>query len=262
MITLVELFEQTSNNFIQHIHLDAFCRHHGIPFSSPKLSKYYRTYPNLAKAGYGSSPLYMHLRRKLTFRSVVRFDEAGRQDDYNRLLLQGGDIFCKGWNFRSPDEIISRYLPVYQELFRPGFDTSGLDQHFLQRPNGEVLIGVHIRRGDYKTWFGGIFYYDDAVYIDKVRQLVSQLDRPAKILLFTNDPALDLFVYRKAFKNVLLSGHSVAADHYLMSKCDYILGPYSTFSMWASFIGETRMLHIRNEDHMINPGDFHICRGN
>lgn len=262
MITLLELFGQTSNNFIQHIHLDAFCRSQGIKFYNPQLRKHFHTYPNLAKAGYHRSKLYMKLRNKFPYSPIVHFDAEGKQDLYRQQLLQGGDVYCEGWYFRTPDDVIGQYLPLYRELFRPGFSTADLDANFLQRPNGEAIIGLHVRRGDYKTWFGGIFYYEDEVYIDKVRQLIGQLDRPAKVILFTNDPGIDLFAYRRAFRNVLLSGNSAAADHHLMSQCDYILGAPSTFSKWASFLGEAPYLHISSDDMKITPGDFRVFRGN
>ncbi len=226
------------------------------------MRRYYGSYPNLAKAGYGSSKLYMKALHKLSFKPTIRFDDETQQANYERQLLSGGNQFCEGWWFRMPDEVIAKYAPVYRELFRPGFSTYWLDQDFLQRPNGETLIAVHVRRGDFKTWAGGKFYFGDDTYIDKIRQLTQQLDRPAKIILFTNDPNIDLLTYRKAFKNVLLSGHNPAEDHYLMSKCDYIIGPFSTFSMWASFIGDTKYQHIFSEDETIALDRFRVSMGN
>ena len=39
-------------------------------------------------------------------------------------------------------------------------------------------------------------------------------------------------------------------DVYALSQCDYILGPPSTFSMWASFIGDVplRIVKYANEN--------------
>jgi mannose-1-phosphate guanylyltransferase len=223
---------------------------------------YYKIYPNLAKAGYGHSKLWMKFRKQLSFSQVVCFNEENQQEKYNQLLLNGGNVFCEGWNFRTPDEVISQYIPLYQEHFRPGYNTHWLDVEFLERPKDEVLVAVHVRRGDFKYWRGGKFYFGDEVYLDKIRQLTEQLDRPVKIILFSNDPDLDLPVYRKAFKNVLISGNGVSQDHYLMSKCDYIIGPFSTFSLWASFIGQTKFHHIFHEDDPVMLENFKIFGGN
>ncbi|WP_164714103.1 alpha-1,2-fucosyltransferase [Chitinophaga rhizosphaerae] len=135
-------------------------------------------------------------------------------------------------------------------------------EKYLQAPDGEVRIAVHIRRGDYKEWLGGAYYFEDEVYIDKIQQLLTLLNRPAKIIIFTNETNLNLPVYKSAFGDVVVSGKSVAEDHYLMSQCDYILGPFSTFTLWASFIGETKFHHFFKKDETIELDRFRICRGN
>ncbi|WP_341835018.1 alpha-1,2-fucosyltransferase [Chitinophaga pollutisoli] len=262
MITLSRQYGQTSNNFIQHIHIDAFCRANGLKFRNPRMSKYYKTYPNLRTAGYGDSVLGMKIRKALSFKPIYRFDIEHNQEVYDRDLLAKQPMYCEGWFFRSPDEVISRYIPIYKTLFQPGFDTRPLDEKYLQAPNGEVRIAVHIRRGDYKEWLDGMYYFEDDVYIDKIRQLLTLLGKPAKIIIFTNDAQLDLAVYQEAFGDVVVSGNSVAEDHYLMSQCDYILGPFSTFSLWASFIGETKFHHFFRKDEAISLERFRVCRGN
>ncbi len=47
-----------------------------------------------------------------------------------------------------------------------------------------------------------------------------------------------------------------------MSQCDYILGPFSTFTLWASFIGETKFHHIFLENETIKLERFRVFRGN
>lgn len=262
MITLSRLYGQTSNNFIQHIHIDAFCRSNGLKFNNPLISQYYDTYPNLRKGNYGRSRIIMKIRKALVFKRRIRFDSEDQQSAYNQALLQGGNVFCEGWHFRTPNEVISRFMPIYRDYFTPNFDTRSLEEAFLQTPEGEILLAVHIRRGDYKEWLDGKFYFEDDVYIDKIHQVLEQLGQPAKIILFSNDPNLNYGVYQQAFGNVLRSENSVAADHFLMSKCDYIIGPPSTFTMWASLIGETQFLHFHSKDDIIQTDRFRIFKGN
>ncbi len=226
------------------------------------MSKYYETYPNLQSADYGNSILGMKVQKALSFKPTYRFDIENNQEVYERDLLAGNNMYCEGWFFRSPDEVIRRYIPIYKELFRPGFDTRPLEDKYLQTPNGEVKIAVHIRRGDYKEWLGGKYYFEDDVYIDKIQQLITLLNRPVKIILFTNESKLNLPAYQSMFGDVVLSGNSVAEDHYLMSQCDYIMGPFSTFTLWASFIGETKFHHIFRKDETISLQQFRVCRGN
>jgi len=43
--------------------------------------------------------------------------------------------------------------------------------------------------------------------------------------------------------SVQISDGDAANDIYLLSCCDYIVGPYSSFSQWASFVGQVP-LHV------------------
>ena len=49
--------------------------------------------------------------------------------------------------------------------------------------------------------------------------------------------------------------HPVSAMH-AMSLCDYILGPPSTFSGWASFMGRVPRLEIKSRDHVVRLEEF------
>ena len=48
---------------------------------------------------------------------------------------------------------------------------------------------------------------------------------------------------------------SVVAMH-AMSLCDYILGPPSTFSGWASFMGRVQRLQLKSRDQAVRLEDF------
>ena len=87
------------------------------------------------------------------------------------------------------------------------------------------------------------------------------LNTECSFIIFSNDKELNISKYKEQFKRVFVSKNTVAADHYLMSKADYIIGPPSTFSMWASYIGETSYYHIYNKDEILSLDKFIICNG-
>lgn len=217
MITLTALYGQTSNNFFQHIHLDAFCRTHKLPFRNPYLSAYYKTYPNLAKQGYGTPTWWLRTRIKKGWVPILHFDDPAKEftTEYADMLLSKRNIFCEGWHFRTSKAELERYRPLYQELFKPAIDTDTLDQQYLLRPNGEAILAVHIRRGDYKEWLGGKYYFEDEVYIQRIADTLQMLNRPYKVILFSNDPDLQVDKYKQRFGHVLHSTNPVATDHYL-----------------------------------------------
>ena len=47
-------------------------------------------------------------------------------------------------------------------------------------------------------------------------------------------------------------------DMYLLSRCNFIVGPLSTFNRWSSFIGDVPLYTIENIDQEITKNDFKI----
>jgi hypothetical protein len=62
-------------------------------------------------------------------------------------------------------------------------------------------------------------------------------------------------------ENVLLSKSPWYVDQTVMSLCDYLIGPPSTFTMWASYLGEAVYYQIKDDSGTIKLNDFVLCRG-
>jgi hypothetical protein len=58
--------------------------------------------------------------------------------------------------------------------------------------------------------------------------------------------------------SVELGAGPPVADLYTLAKCDYILGPVSTFSQWASFYGAKPLLHFYSGNDQIDRERFHV----
>jgi hypothetical protein len=56
--------------------------------------------------------------------------------------------------------------------------------------------------------------------------------------------------------NVIKSECNAVQDHWLMSKCDYLMGPPSTFTLWAAFMGKKLLAFIVNSESVIRIADF------
>jgi len=264
MVILKEAYGQTSNNYFQHIHLDSFCKENGINFYNPFLRKKYTEYPGLrghfTHEIINSLILFFKLTHSLNLIKTRHFyiDDP----DNKTTILNSKLLFCGGWLFRSFDTTI-KFRAYYQNLFNPNINKQYLNQIYLQRENtDEKIIAVHLRRGDYKNYSNGIYYFSDGVYINYIQQLVKCLKTDHyRIILFSNDQSLNNEEYKQKLINVFFSNESETAEHFLMSKCDYIIGPPSTFSLWASYIGETPFYHFKNADDKISLDKFSVCNG-
>jgi len=136
-------------------------------------------------------------------------------------------------------------------LKAPFYENSELAKKTSQhKSDGYKLIGVHLRRGDYKTWKKGAYYYNDEVYKNQMESISGQLKQQGneKILfiLFSNE-SLDF----QESANLLISKENWYVDHYIMSLCDYLIGPPSTFTLWASIIGNTKLFYLFEKDEKI-----------
>ena len=107
------------------------------------------------------------------------------------------------------------------------------------RDRGETVVGVHVRRGDYKDFEGGRYYYEDNVYERNKKTFGDGIVRRG------NTPKFVMFPLRSAVE-----------DQWMMSQCDYLMGPPSTFTMWASFMGKVPLGIIRNQSQTLTLADF------
>lgn len=113
------------------------------------------------------------------------------------------------------------------------------------------LVGVHVRRTDYRIWNNGKYYYGNDVYERVINEMRQQLGE-ARFIVFTDEP--DTLNHNLAALNAQLS--SAELDQSLMSECDYLIGPPSTFTLWASFMGKVPLLHVLDAKQKIQLCDF------
>lgn len=164
------------------------------------------------------------------------------------LLLQGFRIRCPEWT--------ARHAVGLRDFFTP------VDAHRLPaeariaelRARAHVIVGVHVRQGDYAQHLGGRYFYtidQYARFMTNMRALL--VPRTVAFLVCTHVP----------LPTEPLSGltwaagpGSAAADLHALSCCDYLLGPPSSFSAWAAFHGDRPLLHIEDPQAAWSLADF------
>lgn len=104
------------------------------------------------------------------------------------------------------------------------------------RAVAEVLVGVHVRHGDYATFADGQMFYSLEEY-RALMQLVMELF-PGKALAFLvcSNANLDTNVFEGL--RCFFGPSTTVGDLYCLAACDYIVGPSSSYSEWASFYGQ------------------------
>ncbi|NVO02182.1 MAG: alpha-1,2-fucosyltransferase [Bacteroidetes bacterium] len=179
-------------------------------------------------------------------------------DQHFSQMKKSKVAFFQGWLFRVPTEIFQKHKNKVKEHFqitRNNAETIDRILNPLFGPNN-LIIGVHIRQGDYKTFENGKYYYSKDIYNKQMQQIILLFaSKNVKFLICSDEKQ-----YEKDFPGleVFISNEHYITDLYILSRCNFIIGPPSSFSMWASFYGNVPLCLIENEEMKITTEDFKI----
>jgi len=178
--------------------------------------------------------------------------------EFLKLAKSTAILFVMGWQFEDKKNIKGKHGNVIRDYFQP------LNKHQKNidlliegaRKNADVLVGVHIRHGDYKTFRDGKYFYDLSIYENIMKNVMNNFTgKKIKFLICSN--AAQPIENFHGLDICLGTGHPVE-DMYTFSKCDYILGPPSTYTMWASFYGNVPLYMIENPKASFTINDFKV----
>lgn len=207
-------------------------------------------YPNIIKNRNIRFPFFLkYIKSEKLFKLIYRYYYALYNNKLYNCLPYIRKICDNPWENRHII-ITSKEHSLISHIFQPSKTIRNeVDAEFISTSElNTITIGIHIRRGDYKIWCGGKYYYSLQTYVQICKKITTQLkgNNHIRFLLCSNeDIPLELF---NEFKILSLRNPSPTKDLYALSRCDYILGPPSSFSMWASFIGKVPLCYITDPD--------------
>jgi len=150
-----------------------------------------------------------------------------------------------------------KHLPYLGEIFRlkPRYEREAT--RLLQDlPKEFCLVGVHLRRRDYRTFVDGKLFFDDAECRREIQSLLSTYKgaKPLLFILVCEEP-VDI----KNFHSlpVRCFGPScIGLDQAILERCDYIIGSPSTFNGWVGFLREIPRAEFKKNSPPIAWNDF------
>lgn len=233
------------NNLLQFAHLYAWGREHGVRVVSMRFAYKFQWFA-VCHTRYHWAWLYVvvKLLAFLRFIPTVRFHEPTTETEASQRLASAGPVcVAEGWHVRFYD-LFLKYRSEITALFAfdPAIEAAVTSRIAATTDEGDVLLGVHIRRGDYRTWQGGRYFYDDDVYVRYIRLFLAMHSlRHVTVYLCGNDPALsrDFYATRLPGIRVVLPNGTPAEDLCLLSHCDFLIGAPSTFSLVAAMYRDT-----------------------
>lgn len=232
---------QMCNNLLQFAHVYAWGREHGRKVFSMRFSYKY-PYFKITHSDLVSFPLYVLAKFlagiKLLPTASFKHEECDAQA-LEQMMLRHRHIVVSGWYVRYYD-LFLKYRDEICDLFTIDSQYADPVRQQMESWRG-TRLGVHIRRGDYAEWKGGIYCYDDVVYAASIRQFAAfRPQETIDVFLSTNDPNVSVEKMesllgdgKERIRLHLLGGNAVE-DLYMLSACDYIIGPPSTYSLVAA----------------------------
>jgi hypothetical protein len=177
--------------------------------------------------------------------------------EYQETIRPAKIIFVYGWWLRTPglvkkhgDKIRAYFCPVEK------FEKASRDAIEPLRRNADIVIGVHIRQGDYRGWFDGKYFYPASRYAAWMAELAAQFPNRKVAFFVCSDEPRSTGEFPGL--TVALGTNSPVSDIYALARCDYIFGTKSTFSQWASFYGEKPLLQVFGTDEPAKLENFRV----
>ena len=171
--------------------------------------------------------------------------------------------FTRGWDTMSDTRYLTKTKKELQYIFRPKQEITEKAEAFIAiiRQQADIVIGVHIRHGDYKIFEEGKYYYTLEEFHAFMLQ-VKDMYNDKKVAFFISSNAvfpIDIFTECNCFRFGKEPSGDIL-DLYTLSLCDKIIGPWSTYSRWASFIGERPLFCFKTKDQKVEEDCFSIVK--
>jgi hypothetical protein len=188
--------------------------------------------------------------------SSIRYNIS---EDNFLALCNNNIVLVDGWFFNDRSSVI-KFSNQIKNILKPNAD-SLKNVELLKKKHFslyDIVVGVHIRRGDYQTYRDGTWFYafeEYANFMDKIRSLTPFKDKKIGFLLCSNEQ-LDYSAFHRF--NVIVPTQHFIEDLIALSVCDYIIGPPSTYSGWASFYGNVPLLQIIDKSQNISESMFNV----
>jgi len=216
--------------------------------------------------------IFYHLTRGLSVlneklplfgKRVVTLKESGRivllETPEVQAQIEGAKVvFVYGFIFRAP-AAVQRHAEKIRAYFRPIERHDRASRQIVDRlrQQADVVVGVHIRRGDYINWSAGRYFFPVSRYGAWMHETVEQFPgRRVSFLVCSNEP---LLAREFGGLSVEIAGGTPVEDLYALARCDYLIGPVGSFTQWASFYGGKPLFHLRHSEDRIEREKFRVC---
>ena len=278
---ITKSYGQLGNRLFLYAHLIAAARHYGVTLANPCFAEYAHLFPAtendlwcrypihpvttppsprrrrlLAQAVYlGSRSLNTVGLTRYPF-SIIRLRGVNTQCDlagaeFAKAIKRSRPLLVDGWLFRS-DTLLQQHAAEIRAHFRIQPEHERRVQNLVAgiRAQADIVVGVHVRHGDYATYQGGRYFYQVSEYAAAMRRVRQQLAPRRVAFLVCGNARFEPGAFGGL--PVVHGTGDVIEDLYAFAKTDLLMGPPSTFTLWASFYGDVPLSMMSTSDQEID----------
>jgi hypothetical protein len=237
---------------------DFFCRPgHGLPMARWRLL-FCRTLDALT-----SRPLHpVWAAGRCAVLDIAASHDGSEEDydlcgeDFQRRLSCHRLVIAKGWKFRAHAALKSRREDVVR-LFTPQQYILAEVERFIARARAgsDLLVGLHVRLGDYATWLGGRFYYGLDAYAAWLKAATALWPEKKVSFVVCSNGNVDDLLSLPGIRASTGPGAPIT-DLYALAACNFLIGPPSTFTLWASYYGGAPLHMLMEKDQQLQIAGF------
>lgn len=171
--------------------------------------------------------------------------------------------FLRGWQIRSWD-LLAKHQDRVRNLLRFKGNYVAEAEEFVNNAKMEhdFLVGIFLRQSDYRSWEGGKYFFESSQYLEWMKQIERLYENKTIgfMIMSSESQSRKLFASEHHFFG---PGSPTGSGHYILnlevlSRCDLILSPPSTFSAWASFLGNVPMIVLEKHGQIIQTEHIYI----
>jgi hypothetical protein len=177
-------------------------------------------------------------------------------EDFQRRLSCHRLVIAKGWKFRAHAALKSRREDVVR-LFTPQQYILAEVERFIARARAgsDLLVGLHVRLGDYATWLGGRFYYGLDAYAAWLKAATALWPEKKVSFVVCSNGNVDDLLSLPGIRASTGPGAPIT-DLYALAACNFLIGPPSTFTLWASYYGGAPLHMLMEKDQQLQIAGF------
>lgn len=223
-----------------------------------------KDFENIKNSEYLSFPLYSErLIKIIGYERYFKIIAIIFSNKYSLLFFKVLFKLIPGFSFIVPDVKVKKssfrlkHVEQLKKIFKPNDDILNCVANLFntKRKVNTVIVGIHIRYGDYRTFQNGKYFYSLDEYTTFMKNIESLYKGKKVIFFIASNELIDLSFFED-FHYFQIAQSSATKDMVGLSKCDFICGPPSTFSAWASLYNHVPLYFIEEISNTISLDSF------